>query len=310
VAAIKGRRFLTPPTNEEKASLQGKTFVPSAAPEASSKRSSKIKKGNLDPDPLAGIEALTVCSHEWMQRAPEARLEQATPQGPPTRKEVSQMRTKIITACMAIAAFAAFVIAPVASASPTIFEGATALAVGASVKGTNTGDTLFTGSGGITVRCSHAELKGTITQNGGEPEQIKGKVPKTSGATEHTDALFTGTGTSGDCTSPLGAVKPTVTSDLCFETLKGTDNITITGCAVKAVTFSLIVTGATTCKYTTATVVGEDVVGTFSTTGDATVNVQEKEAKLAEPNIFCPSTGKLDMDFDLTTTDGTTLTIS
>jgi hypothetical protein len=43
----------------------------------------------------------------------------------------------------------------------------------------------------------------------------------------------------------------------------------------------------------------------------ATVNVSEQEAKKIEGGFFCPSSGKLDMDFDLYTTGTNTgLTIS
>jgi len=209
------------------------------------------------------------------------------------------MHKKLMLACMAIAAFAAFVIAPAASASPVLTEPSVTpetVPVGASIKGTNTGDTFFTIAKDSTkVDCTHAEFKGTVTKN--SAGQIKGEIPLGGSS-------FSGTGANGDCTSPLGDIAPSVTSKLCLETVEGTDSVKVTGCGAN-VSFSLKVTNVTTCKYSVAS-----VTGTFVTGADATVNVSEGEAALAEPNVFCPSKGWLDMDFDLTTTDGTTLNVS
>ncbi len=212
------------------------------------------------------------------------------------------MHKKLILACMAIAAFAAFVIAPAASASPELNEGGSTVAVGSSIKATNTGDTRFTlTKGGSAVVCTHAEFKGSVTGNTGT--KVKGEIPLSTA--EKPTYTFSGTGEGGDCTSPIGVVKPTLTSKLCLETA-AEDKVLVTGCGGN-VTFSLDVTKVTTCKYSTASVIGSYATPLGS---DATVNVSEGEAGLAEPNFLCPSAGWLDMDFDLTTTDGTTLTVS
>ncbi|MGN6588664.1 MAG: hypothetical protein ACTHKT_14520 [Solirubrobacterales bacterium] len=203
------------------------------------------------------------------------------------------MHKKLMMACMAIAAFAAFVIAPAASASPVLTEGTTAVAVGSSIEGKNTGNTEFTG--GFNVVCSTAVLKGTVTGNSGT--KIKGEVPAGS-------AVFTGTSTGGDCTSALGATKVTVNSKLCLETA-AEDKVAVTGCGAN-VTFTLEVTGTGPCKYSTAS-----VTGTYKTSAAATVNVENQAAKKEEGGVFCPSEGVLKMDFDLYTTGGSTaLTIS
>lgn len=218
------------------------------------------------------------------------------------------MHKKLITACLAIAAFAAFVVAPAASASPVlteitkiddgggvITEVSDTLSPGTSIKGTNTGNTLFTIEKDKTaVECTHAEFRGNVTVNNGA--QIKGEIPVGGSS-------FSGTGANGDCTSPLGDIAPTVTSKLCLETTLGTDNVKITGCGAN-IKFSLKVTGLTTCNYKAA-----EVTGTFKTGADATVNLSEQRATL-ESGLFCPGEGWLDMDFDLTTTDGTTLLVS
>ena len=203
------------------------------------------------------------------------------------------MHKKLMLACMAIAAFAAFVVAPAASASPVLTDSGGTLPVGASITGTTTGEAIF--SGGFNVKC-HGHLTGNVTENSGT--KIKGEVPAGK-------AIFTGTGAGGDCTSALGDTAVTVTSALCMETVKGTDTVAVTGCGAN-ITFDLNVTGALTCKYSTAS-----VTGTFITGADATVNLNAQPASEEEPRqFFCPDNGSLTMDFDLTTTDGTTISVS
>ena len=205
------------------------------------------------------------------------------------------MHKKFMLACMAIAAFAAFVIAPAASASPVLTSNGTAVPVGASITATNTGETLFTGT--FNVKCDHVHLTGTVTKNSGT--QIKGTIPVGW-------AKFNGTGTNTDCTSFFGPTAVTVTSELCVETVEGSDSVKTTGCGGNIV-FDLQVTGLGVCKYETAS-----VTGSFETNAGAKVSVSEQPASLKEGSGFtCPSEGKLDMVFDLYTTGGTPqLTIS
>ncbi|HET9677969.1 MAG TPA: hypothetical protein VFP21_10755 [Solirubrobacterales bacterium] len=213
------------------------------------------------------------------------------------------MHKKIMMACMAIAAFAAFVVAPAASASPELTDPiGTTIAPGASVKATTNNITKFTlTKGGGAVECNHSEFKGTVTANTGTT--IAGKIPAGAFGGNYT---FSGTATGGDCTSPLGAVKPTLISSLCFDTIKGTDNVTIDGCEGKPVTFILDATIGVECKYETNT-----VLGTFTTNADATISVSEFAVPQEKPiNAFCPVEGWLDMDFEITTTDGSTILVS
>jgi hypothetical protein len=206
------------------------------------------------------------------------------------------MYKKLMMACMAIAAFAAFVIAPAASASPVLTEtkepnvpSGIAVPTGVSITGKNTGETVFTGA--FNVRCTVAHMTGTLTTNSGS--SIKGTIPVGG-------AQFTGTGAGEDCTSALGNVKVTVNSELCLETVAGTDTVKTTGCGAAPVVFTLEVTGTGPCKYST-----EKVTGTYTTNADAAVTVSEQESKKSEGGIFCPSSGKLDMVFDLYTTGAT-----
>jgi hypothetical protein len=208
------------------------------------------------------------------------------------------MHKKLMMACMAIAAFAAFVIAPAALASPVLTNGGVAVGVGTELTGKNTLNTKFTSS--LTVECSNADLTGKVTKNSGT--EIAGEILVGG-------ALFTGTGTGGDCTSSGIFNAPTavtVNSKLCLATVPKTDNVTITGCGAN-IAFTLNLTGIGPCLYESST-----VLGTFVTNAGATVNVSEQEVKYTgSGGTFCPGSGKLDMDLDLYTKGGgTQLTIS
>src|SRR5690242_21862013 len=110
------------------------------------------------------------------------------------------MHKKLMLVCMAVAAFAAFVIAPMASAA-TLTEGGKAVAVGSSITGKNiNGNTKFT-SNPFDVECTTAHLKGTVTANGAGT--IKGEVPIGS-------ASFTNAG--AECSSTAGPTLVTVLS--------------------------------------------------------------------------------------------------
>ncbi len=104
-------------------------------------------------------------------------------------------------AIAAFAAFAAFVIPASASASPRLCETAsgsepcTNLKVGAKVTGTHVGDWTFTGEEGSgNVVCSSVTMTGTVRES-----------TETSFKIDLETASFSGTGTSGDCTGPLGS---------------------------------------------------------------------------------------------------------
>lgn len=116
------------------------------------------------------------------------------------------MAKKIILACMAIAAFAAFVLPASASASPRLCETAagggepcTNLVPPVKIVGTNTETWKLVGSLG-TISCSTVFMTGTLTTNSGT--HIAGDIET---------ADFSGTGAEGKCTSPIGDVKVTTT---------------------------------------------------------------------------------------------------
>jgi hypothetical protein len=218
------------------------------------------------------------------------------------------MRKKLITACLAIAAFAAFVVAPSASAANFTENGVT-LKAGASITGT-AGETKFT-AGSNTVICSTADMSGTVKVD--ENGTILGEIAAGN-------PVFTGTGTGADCTSEgLGPVKPTVNSKLCLHIPKGTDIGTVDGCKVKTIvegvekevtepiTFTLFATNlGLECHYSISSLNAEITTAP----ADAQVKVIPGQKVPRESNFLCPLEGELDMEFTLTTTDGTTLTFS
>jgi hypothetical protein len=200
------------------------------------------------------------------------------------------MHKKLIMACMAIAAFAAFVIAPAASASPILTDSEGTVANGSEITGTLKAGTNSVFTGSVTVTCSKAVLNGKVTANSGS--SVKGEIPVGG-------ASFTGTsGTGTECSSNLfGApVVVTVNSALCLETVTGTDTVKTTGCGGKKVAFTLNLTGNGPCKYET-----EKVTGTYET-GLPGLTVDNQPVSKVEGGFFCPSTGELDMTFNLYTT--------
>jgi hypothetical protein len=204
------------------------------------------------------------------------------------------MHKKLIMTCAAIAAFAAFVVAPTASASPVLTESGVAVPVGAEVKGSNTGTFRFEGSGGYTIECSTATLAAKVTGNSGTQIKLE------AGAGGLTTS---GTGTSGDCTANWGPTTMTW-SKMCFETIAKTDSVSITGCGA-GMTLTTNYTGVGTCQYTAA-----NLTGSFITNADATISMNSLTVKLLEGGILCPAEVRFSLDFDLNTVAGTTLSIS
>ncbi len=180
------------------------------------------------------------------------------------------MHKRLIMACMAITAFAAFVVAPAASASPVLTHptgtaycpnggtGSTCL-----VTGTNIGNWEFMNGLGTFV-CNSVTMTGNVTTNKENHIQI-----------DITEAHFTGTGAGGDCTSPIGDFKLTTTVGngvpycLTAGGLLGADKFTARGnsCdkAQRSITFVLDFTNGPTCYYDRTTV----VEGTFQTDTEA-----------------------------------------
>jgi len=199
------------------------------------------------------------------------------------------MYKKLITACMALAAFVAFVIAPMAQ-SAVLTENGTALAVGSSFTTKNEGVTRFTGGWGL--GCEVVHLQGKVTKN--SESTVAGEIPVGS-------ATFTNAGGAA-CSSELGASTVKVTSKLCLSIAKGSHNLMVTGCAGAPITFDLTAAGIV-CKYEASSFSAS--ISTNVTPAPATLFDQLAVEEFPR-QFFCPDEGKIDTTFRFYTTGGTT----
>jgi hypothetical protein len=201
-------------------------------------------------------------------------------QGEAGEKEF-KMHKKIIAASLGVIALAAFALAP-AVASAVVLTDKTGVVPGnALLRGTNTGILVWTFSGNK-IECSTSTMEGAVVENSGTA--FKWNV---------TGASFSGTGTSGDCTSSLGSIKVTTPSlPWCLSSNKTADAFEIRGgkCseAAKSLTFSMDVTGVATCSYTKSS-----VAGTFTTAVEKSafsINEQEFSGAGEGNSFLCPAT--------------------
>jgi len=219
------------------------------------------------------------------------------------------MRSKLIAACMALAAFTAFAIVPAmasAANNPLVVENGTAVAVGTKILATNVGNTKMTTSLG-TVECSKSVLTGELTKN-------------TTGAVEGniTSAEFSGTGAQAagepapECTTQAifggdTSITPNpATNGLpwCIRstTAMAEHEFQVRGnsCAnaARPIRFTMNITGIGNCVYQRTTA----IPGKFTTsTTDSTLSISEVEFPKLEGGFACPSSGKLDMTFTMET---------
>lgn len=227
------------------------------------------------------------------------------------------MSKKIILACMAVVAFAAFVLPASASAAndPTLTEEGVSVEVGKKIVGHLVGNSLLQETGGTTLfTCSVGEMTGEVTKNASGT--VEGKI---------TSAHFTGTGSSGDCTGSFAVlgVQTKVTTLVseanpwCLSStpLMAEDEFQVSKCGGGKITFILDVTGVGECKYEAT----GPIKGTYTTesTGDAVMAVTSTSAASgftleAGSAGACKTSGKLNMAFTLETDEPGThyLTIS
>jgi hypothetical protein len=204
------------------------------------------------------------------------------------------MHRKITATCLALVAFAAMAVVPaLASASPVLTEGGTAVATGKLITATqDTNITLATSIGHVT--CQKSTLTGTLTENSG-----------TSIAGEITAASFTGTAANNHCSSTL-PFNPTFTVDVgnlpyCL-TSTASDAWSIRGgkCSEGAKNLTFTLTGIFTCKYERAS-----VTGTY-TTGTGTLSIGASQSFTGEAGNggLCPGSGTLSGSWNLYTDTG------
>jgi hypothetical protein len=192
---------------------------------------------------------------------------------------------------------AAFVV-PVASASPLLTQPTgTVLGTSAVITGSNTGEIAWTTSMG-TWTCSYGTLSGVIVTNSTSSGMKMGVESMTA----------TGTSTSSECTSWTGGVSWTwnVAGGLpwCLEATSASDEWKLRGgkCseAYRAIKFSHDYTSMGTCTYERANAAFGTL--TTDTAGEAAkISITRQEWLASAGNPFgCPSSGKLNMTFDLT----------
>lgn len=222
------------------------------------------------------------------------------------------MHKKLITACMALAAFMALAVVPsiaLAVNSPELREGTTngvKAPPGTTILATNLGELIMTdSSGGILTRCNKATLTGTLTKNDGA--NIEGNVTK---------ATFQGTGTKAagaedpECTGSFGNVTVTAnpaTNGLpwCIRSTEGmaTDEFQVRGdeCskAEREIRFVLHSTTVGECTYGRAI----PTIGTLTTdtptATDAVVHIAAQKFDKKAGGFFCPGAGYLDFSFTI-----------
>ncbi|MGN6201343.1 MAG: hypothetical protein ACTHNY_02935 [Solirubrobacterales bacterium] len=226
---------------------------------------------------------------------------------------------------MALAAFAAFAVAPsVASATndpdvthPTGTLLAVSHAAPAAITATNVGETLMTDiNGNVLTRCNKAVMTGDLETNTGS-----GTVEATI-----TSATFAGSGSLAsngelECTGSFGNITVTAnpaTNGLpwCLRSTSTmvTDEFQIrgNGCtsASRPIRFVLDSTTAGECAYERSGA----IPGTFTTHPASASAAQLSISKVEFPRIsggfLCPSAGFLDMTFELETSSGSAIYIS
>jgi hypothetical protein len=209
------------------------------------------------------------------------------------------MSKKIIMACMAIAALAAFALpaSALAANEPQLTENGSLVAKGSLIKVTNIGDTILKNTEGASiVNCSTATMTGEVTKN--EANTVEGKI---------TTATFAGTGTKQasepdlECTGSLG--NATVTPLNFPWTLKSTplmanDELQVAAAAgkIKFLLKPTVFGVPIECEYEANGV----IKGSFVTNAD-TASVTASSAGSGFTRIRgefpCPTSGYLEMNF-------------
>lgn len=227
------------------------------------------------------------------------------------------MGKKLILACMAVVALAAFALPAAASATPrlceTVGEKCETLVVPAppatlKIRAHNVGPTLFTTGGATLVECTSAVLTGTLTEN--NATAVKGDVET---------AEFTGEEAGSKCKSSFGGATAVDTNigngvPYCLTASGATDTVSVRGgactAAARSITFVLTTTTIGTCKYSRATAFTGSITTHTSSSEDAIGTLEESGTKFEkeEGGVLCPASGGLVMKFTLTTDNSPTFT--
>jgi hypothetical protein len=217
------------------------------------------------------------------------------------------MFKKLIMSCMAVAAFAAFVLPASASAAndPTLTDAAGHVAVGSKITATNVGETIFWNTETklkLSV-CNHVFMTGEITRN--DSGVVTGKV---------TTAHFSGTGAVAadtglaECTGEIGSSYVTVKNlplELSSTPAMAEHEFQVTGSGGAKVKFLLGSTVAGECEYEAGgPIKGKYTTGTSAAT-DALLTTTDTSAASGASKIrggfLCPTSGMLAMTFTMKT---------
>jgi hypothetical protein len=223
------------------------------------------------------------------------------------------MTKKLIMACMAMAALAAFALPASASATnePDLTEGAVRVGVGNLVVGTSNSVEFQDTTTNALVSCTKGTLTGEVLVNAGGSLEI-----------EILHSTFEGTGPKHadnslpECTGVGNAAITVTNMNLCLRSTKGqvTDEFIVgaNGCKNMALPrFVILSTPAGECEYETTKLVS----GTFTTGGTvSTLTVSNTQAgsgaKRVRGGFLCPSSGMLKMSFELEKENSVKLQIS
>jgi hypothetical protein len=226
------------------------------------------------------------------------------------------MRKKLITACVALVALAAFVLPAAAQAanSPVFTDPTGTVLTGEPlIKGTNLGETLLvTTTGETKLKCTTATMTGKLKTN--TTGNVQGNI---------TSAAFTGTGSGGACTGIFNAIVVPESLPWCLKSTSTmeTDEFQVSGAECgktpTKIKFTLKVFGSETqkCVYESTTTTA--VKGSFTThsSGDAVLTTPRTNGTLSGDSGFtkisdttpfelCPKSSALNMSFTLETDEG------
>jgi hypothetical protein len=218
------------------------------------------------------------------------------------------MGKKLITACMALAAFAAFAVMP-AGASATndpdlTFPTGTLMPIEEKIEGTNIGKTIMTNAAHEpVVECDTATMTGKLVKNDGS--NVEGTIEKAE-FKNHTASTCTSS-SLGNVTVNANPATNGLHWCLRSTSTMATDEFQVRGggCNQLARPIRFILQGAfgVTCTYQRTAALS----GTYKThPEDAILSITTVEFPLLEGGFLCPSAGFLDMTFTLEkdTTDG------
>lgn len=222
---------------------------------------------------------------------------------------------RLVRACIAMAAFTAiFVVPSVASASPelthptgtTVPKGTPITATNVAHAGTPAFGKLALPGGGA-VECATATMTGEVHANAGN--DITGNITTVEFKGETNPVNHN----TADCSSPLGKVQVTPNHTTnpthngvgslpwCIRANTPDDTFTVRGGSCtevsRPITFTLHVTGVTSCSYQKAS-----VGGTYTTHPNvAILTVSGEKFTKTTGSIFCPNEGTLTLAFTLET---------